>query len=69
MNTQLFGILIEMNKVTKALTIEMQRLNNGKSGFQPLKKVIGKMINTVQFALNALREAYNVHYEYQQARI
>ena len=68
-NTQLFGILIEVNKVTKALTIEMQRLNDGKIGLQPLRKVIGKMTTTVQFTLNARQDVQNAHYEYQQAQI
>ncbi|MCE2401935.1 hypothetical protein J4G08_13740 [Candidatus Poribacteria bacterium] len=68
-NTQLFGILIEVNKVTKALTIEMQRLNDGKTGLQPLRKVIGKMTTTVQFTLNARQDVQNAHYEYQQAQI
>ena len=67
-NTQLFGTLTEVNKVTKALTQDIEQFNDGKAGLEPLREVVDKMINTVQFTVNALREAQNAHYEYQQAK-
>ncbi len=53
----------------KALTKEIQRLNDKKPDFEPLLVYLRNETHGIYLAHTALSNAQNTHYEFQKAKI
>ncbi len=68
-NVKLIETLTGVSKLVKALTKEIQRLNDKKPDFELLLVYLRNETHGIYLAHTALSNAQNTHYEFQKAKI